>query len=49
MIKDKFDEEMKPVLASRIIGGFWDAKTNNSTDLKYHYKLKENFLKNKLY
>lgn len=47
--RNKFDESMRPVLARRIIAGFWDTKTDGSTDFAYHNKLKEDFLKNNLF
>ena len=47
--KNKFDISIRPILASRIIGGFWDAKTNGLKDLTYHNQLKKDFSKNNLY
>ena len=46
--KNKFDLAIKPILATRIIGGFWDAKTDKQKDISYHNKLREDFLKNNL-
>lgn len=51
--KDKlstFDKEFKSILATRIIGGFWEIKTSKKhIDDKYHQMLKKDFLKNNLY
>lgn len=47
--KNKFDLSIRPILATRIIGGFWDAKTDGQEDVIYHNKLKEDFLKNTLF
>jgi len=47
--KNKFDLSIRPILATRIIGGFWDAKTDGQADVTYHKNLKENFLKNNLF
>lgn len=46
--KNKFDLSIKPILATRIIGGFWDAKTNEQDDTSYHNRLRDDFLKNNL-
>jgi len=47
--KNKFDSSIRPILASRIIGGFWDAKNDGQVDLTYHTSLKDDFLKNDLF
>lgn len=47
--KGDFEKIFKPVLASRIIGGFWDAKNDGKKDLTYHNKIKKDFLRNNLY
>lgn len=47
--KSVFEGLMKPILAARIIGGFWDAKNATQTDVSYHNKLREDFLKNDLF
>jgi hypothetical protein len=47
--KNKFDLSVRPILATRIIGGFWDTKTDGQEDIACHNKLKEDFLKNKLF
>jgi len=47
--KNRFDVSIKPILASRMIGGFWDAKTSGLKNLTYHNQLKKDFLKNNLY
>jgi hypothetical protein len=47
--QDNFLSLMRPVLASRIIGGFWDEKTAGRTDVKYHQMLKQDFLSNHLF
>jgi len=46
--KNKFDLSIKPILAARIIGGFWDAKTDERDDISYHKSLRDDFLKNNL-
>ena len=45
--KNIFDVSIRPILATRIIGGFWDAKTDGLEDVTFHNKLREEFLKNK--
>jgi len=47
--KNKFDLSIRPILATRIIGGFWDAKTDGQEDVAFHNKLREDFLKNNLF
>ena len=47
--KNKFDLSIKPILATRIIGGFWDAKTDKQDDVSYHNGLRNDFLKNNLF
>ncbi|MBU1200151.1 hypothetical protein KJ953_01290 [Patescibacteria group bacterium] len=47
--KNIFDKAIRPILASRIIGGFWDAKNGDLDELKYHQKLKDDLLTNNLY
>jgi hypothetical protein len=46
--RTRFDIMIRPILAARIIGGFWDAKTDGQTDVSYHQKLKDDFLQGKL-
>lgn len=46
--KDKFIIAIKPILASRIIGGFWDATTDGLNDLSYHNRLRDDFLNNEI-
>lgn len=47
--RSDFDDSIKPILASRIIGGFWDAKTDGLADLTHHQNIKKDFLSNNLY
>jgi hypothetical protein len=47
--KYEFDRSIKPILAERIIGGFWDAKTRGISDLTFHHNLKTAFLNNAYY
>lgn len=46
--KNKLDLSIRPILAARIISGFWDAQNDNQVCVAYHKDLKEDFLKNKL-
>ena len=46
--KNKFDRSIRPILATRIIGGFWDAKTDGLEDVTSHNNLRDDFLKNNL-
>jgi hypothetical protein len=46
--RKRFDVSIKPILATRIIGGFWDAKTDGEPEVEFHQNLREDFLKNKL-
>jgi len=47
--KNKFDSSIKPILAARIIGGFWDAKNEGQVEFTYHNNLKDDFLRNNLF
>jgi hypothetical protein len=40
---------MRPILATRIIDGFWGAKTDGQENVSCHNQLKEDFLKNGLF
>ncbi|HRY60144.1 MAG TPA: phosphotransferase [Patescibacteria group bacterium] len=45
-----FDEEFLPILATRIVGGFFELKISKKKfDDKYHQMLKEDFLNDNLY
>jgi len=46
--KEKFERSIRPIIAARIIGGFWDAKTDGQDDLTYHQQLRQDFLDNNL-
>jgi hypothetical protein len=47
--KNNFDVAIRPILAARIIGGFWDAKRDGQTDFSLHEQIREEFLSNNLY
>lgn len=47
--RDKFDQAINPLIANRIIGGFWDAKNEKKRDFLYHLSLKKDFLENELF
>jgi hypothetical protein len=44
----EFDRAIVPILAERIIGGYWDAKTDDVKDTHFHDRLKVEFIKNYL-
>lgn len=46
--KENFEEELRPVLASRIIGGYWDNMNGDGTKREKHDRLREVFLENNL-
>jgi hypothetical protein len=41
-----FEKSIRPILASRIIGGFWDAVKIGQKDISFHLQLKKEFLEN---
>lgn len=45
---EKFNTAIKPILAARIIGGYWDTKTAGETDFSIHDQLKQEFLSEKV-
>lgn len=47
--KDRFDIALRPLIANRIIGGFWHAKNEKQVDISYHLNLKKEFIKKELY
>lgn len=46
--KDKFDRAFRPLIANRIIGGFWHAK-NEKQNMFYHLNLRKEFINKELY
>jgi len=47
--KEVFEISIRPLIAARIIGGFWDAKNGGAKDFHFHYQLKEDFQKGALF
>jgi len=47
--KEFFDLSIKPLVANRIISGFWHAKNESKTNMKYYFELKRDLLTNQLY
>jgi len=47
--KNEFDQMMRPILAARIIGGFWDTKAEGRNNYDLHIKLKKEFLTKSIY
>ncbi len=47
--KNKFNISVRPILATRIIGGFWDAKTDGLKNVSSHNNLKNDFLNRNLF
>ena len=41
---EEFWRSIRPILAARIIGGYWDAKTGGATNYLIHDQLKQEFL-----
>lgn len=46
--KKLFNKIFRIVLATRTVGGFWDAKNKNIKDFCYHQSLKKDIIENKL-
>ena len=44
---EEFKRSIRPILAARIIGGYWDAKTAGESDYRIHNQLKQEFLSGK--
>ncbi|MFH1548110.1 MAG: hypothetical protein ABID32_02225 [Candidatus Omnitrophota bacterium] len=47
--KDIFDQTIRPLIASRIIWGFWRAKNYRKQNFNLHFRLKDDFIRNNLF